>query len=170
MNQSFKLIGEGQTTGGPVCIASIDAFKNWTGSDTSGGDYWSLINSIGKDIVYNYEKCLVFNTETGNYSLFRSEDNSIIIGEVVYMEDDFNIPVEKVKFDIGAYLNVDVPICADVCVVYDSSINGSNALSNSTTINNLTSVFNLTGNFKGVRTAILKNDLIFINGIFLEVI
>lgn len=98
--QPCKLLAYCETTGGPICICSIADATKWRGTEYEDSLYWDVVNQIGKNSLFNYSQSYTFfNSETGNFSFFKS-DNSLVIAEIITIEENAAIPWRGIEFDI----------------------------------------------------------------------
>lgn len=101
----MRFIGEFTAYGGPVCLSSLSAAKEWTGSE-EGGDYWNLIKELGNDLVTPYKtgagrEYVFFNMESDVFALFAGP-RSLLVVDVINCEADSVIP----EYQKGLLANV----------------------------------------------------------------
>lgn len=95
----MKFIGSLETTGGPVLFTSDDLAADWEGTD---GDYWALIEELPPIRVFTHVaksgiRVGVFVTETGNWSLFASREEILLV-EVRWAPEDFDLESAVLDF------------------------------------------------------------------------
>ncbi|MGY3087702.1 hypothetical protein ACVWYF_000728 [Hymenobacter sp. UYAg731] len=95
-----RLIAYCETTGGPVCISTIAVAAKWHGTEQEDSLYWDVVNHIGKNLLFKYsEDYTFFNSETGNFAFFKSDD-SLVIAEIITIEEKAAMPWNGIVFDI----------------------------------------------------------------------
>jgi len=115
-----QLVVYGETTGGPVCLCSLNAAKQWLGSDQAGTLYWEVIEQLGTRAFFRYNQAYAFFTsETGNFALFRS-DESLALVEVVSLEEGAVIPWQGIAFSIRPQTHAAVLLQGFTCF-FDAS-------------------------------------------------
>ncbi|SMC00654.1 hypothetical protein SAMN00120144_4321 [Hymenobacter roseosalivarius DSM 11622] len=115
------LVVYGETTGGPVCICSLEAANQWLGSDQEGSLYETVIESIGTAAFFHYSQDYAFfNSETGNFALFKSNE-ALVLVEIVSLEEDAVIPWKGIEFSIRPQTHSPVQLLELTCF-FDSSM------------------------------------------------
>lgn len=95
-----RLVASGETTGGPVCICSLEAANQWQGTEQKGSLYWDVVAKIGLATLFQYSpKYAFFNTETGNFALYRSADTLVLV-EIISIEPEAAMPWNGIEFTI----------------------------------------------------------------------
>ena len=98
--QLCQLLAYCETTGGPICICSPEAASKWQGSEQEDSLYWEVAEQIGMATLFNYNQDYsFFNSETGNFAFFRGE-NTLILIEIISIEEDASIPWKGIEFNI----------------------------------------------------------------------
>jgi len=120
--EKFKYLGYFETTGGPVCITNSCNLPKWTGSEHETGSYWDMVETTdNKEILTQYDDdFLIFNTDTGNFLLFESNEKIIIV-EAIYLEEDFSIDFSGVVFDIKEEINLSIQLTG-MTIFFDSTL------------------------------------------------
>ncbi|GAB2470433.1 hypothetical protein GCM10011375_39010 [Hymenobacter qilianensis] len=114
------LVVYGETTGGPVCISSLEAANQWAGSDHEGSLYGAVIESIGTAAFFRFSQDYAFfNSETGNFALFKS-DEALVLVEIVSLEEDAVLPWRGIEFNILPQTHAPVQLQGLTCF-FDSS-------------------------------------------------
>lgn len=125
----MKFIGSLATTGGPVLFTTAELVREWDGTD---GDYWALIEDmphpperITTYITKTGTRVGVFLTQTGNWSLFASHEEILLV-EVRHAPQDFVLEAAVLDFSDVA-LEPDVLSLAGFggrVVLFDSTLAG----------------------------------------------
>lgn len=95
----MKFIGSLETAGGPVLFTSDDLAGEWDGTD---GDYWALIEEPPSERICTFVaksgiRVGVFTTETGNWSLFASREEILLV-EVRWAPESFDLKSAALDF------------------------------------------------------------------------
>lgn len=98
--RACQLLAYGETAGAPVCICSFALAMAWQGTDQEQTMYWEVVQSIGKTLLFEFDaQHQFFNTETGNFALFRSADETeLVMAEVIYAEENATFPWRGIHF------------------------------------------------------------------------
>ncbi|QJX48745.1 hypothetical protein HMJ29_18210 [Hymenobacter taeanensis] len=90
-----------ETSGAPVGICSLEDAKAWCGTEYKQPLYWDVIQSIGQMQLFQFDAThCFFNTETGNFALYRSTDGAeLVIAEIISIEEDAAIPLSGLAFN-----------------------------------------------------------------------
>lgn len=62
--------------------------------------YWDVVQSIGQTLLFEFgAQHQFFNTETGNFALFRSADETeLVVAQVIYAEENATFPWRGIYF------------------------------------------------------------------------
>jgi hypothetical protein len=95
----MKFIGSLETNGGPVLFTTDDLAGDWDGT---AGDYWALIEEFPTERICTFVaksgiRVGVFLTETGNWSLFASREEILLV-EVSHAPEGFDLESAVLDF------------------------------------------------------------------------
>ena len=95
-----QLVAYGETTGGPVCVCSLEATNHWQGTDQEGSLYGDVVAKMGMATLFHYSpNYTFFNSETGNFVLYRSRD-ALVLVEIISIEQEASMPWQGIEFTI----------------------------------------------------------------------
>jgi len=168
--QAFKFLDYLETAGGPVCICPINVLPDWTGAEEESGLYWHAIDEIGVEPLEIFrEKFILFNSETGNFALFRT-DKQIVIAEIITIEPFFSMPWNGIEFEIDE-LELVIPQLNGLIAIFDAGLTlGSVVHEECVRAVNGSQVWNaafLEGNFSSSKQVTYKSDSIYLTGVLL---
>jgi hypothetical protein len=116
-----QLLVYGETTGGPVCICSAEAANQWQGTEHEESLYWEVTAKMGLDTFFRYSaNYAFFNTETGNFALFRSVE-ALVLVEIISIEAEATIPWQGLEFTLRPQTYSPVHLLGLTCF-FDSSL------------------------------------------------
>lgn len=116
-----RLVTYGETTGGPVGICSLDDANQWQGTEQEESLYWDVTANMGLATFFRYSsKYAFFNSETGNFALFRAVD-ALVLVEIFSIEEEATIPWKGIEFDIRPQSYSPVQLQGLTCF-FDSSM------------------------------------------------
>jgi hypothetical protein len=98
--QVCQLITYGETTGAPLCFCSLASAQTWQGAEYDQTRYWEVVEAMGQAALFQFnEHYYFFNTETGNFALFRSADGTeLVVAEVITAEESAVLPWRGLSF------------------------------------------------------------------------
>jgi hypothetical protein len=92
--QVCELVAYGETAGAPLCICSLASAQAWQGADHDQTRYWEVVEAMGQATLFQLNAHYrFFNTETGNFGLFRSVDGmELVVVEVITADESAALP------------------------------------------------------------------------------
>lgn len=116
-----QLVAYGETTGGPVCICSLEAANHWQGAEQAGSLYWDVAAKIGRVALFQYSPTYAFfNSETGNFALYRSP-TALVLVEIMSIEPAATMPWNGLEFTIRPQTHSPVQVQGLTCF-FDASL------------------------------------------------
>jgi hypothetical protein len=98
--QVCEFVAYGETAGAPLCICSLASAQAWQGTEHDQTRYWEVVEGMGHATLFhlNAQYCF-FNTETGNFALFRSADGTeLVVAEVISADESAALPWRGLRF------------------------------------------------------------------------
>lgn len=98
--QVCEFVAYGETEGAPLCICSLTSAQSWQGAEHDQTRYWEVVEGMGQAQLFEFDAhyCF-FNTETGNFALFRSADGTeLVVAEVITAEESATLPWRGLRF------------------------------------------------------------------------
>jgi hypothetical protein len=98
--QACEFVAYGETAGAPLCVCSLDSAQAWQGTDQEQTRYWEMVELMGQETLFELDaQYRFFNTETGNFALFRSADGTeLVVAEVITAEESAVLPWRGLHF------------------------------------------------------------------------
>ncbi|TGE20927.1 hypothetical protein [Hymenobacter metallicola] len=92
--QVCEFVAYGETAGAPLCICSLASAQAWRGAESDQTRYWDVVEGMGQTPLFQFDaQYRFFNTETGNFALFRSADRTeLVVAEVITAEESATLP------------------------------------------------------------------------------
>ena len=87
--QPCQLFAYCETSGAPVGICSVAEAKAWRGTEQEKTLYWDVVQNIGQTLLFEFDAShRFFNTETGNFALYRSINGAeLVLAEIISIEE-----------------------------------------------------------------------------------
>ena len=130
-----QLLAYCETSGGPVCVAPLQEAEDWLGTESELSLYHNVCAQIGTNIWFQYGKINFFNSEIGNFVLFRSSEE-LIIAELISLEEHASMPWNGIAFSIEENSDFEVTLEGLTCF-FDSSITVANDLTTNESLMNI---------------------------------
>ncbi|NVO86344.1 hypothetical protein [Hymenobacter terrestris] len=101
--QVCEFVGYGETAGAPLCVCSLASAQAWVGTEQEQTRYWEVVEAMGQAPLFEWDAHhRFFNTETGNFALFRSADGTeLVVVEVVSAEENAGLPWQGLQFSLN---------------------------------------------------------------------
>lgn len=98
--QVCELVAYGETAGAPLCICSLASAQVWQGTEHDQIRYWEVVESMSHAMLFQLDAHYrFFNTETGNFALFRSADGTeLVVAEVLTADEFAALPWRGLRF------------------------------------------------------------------------
>jgi len=98
--QVCELVAYGETAGAPLCICSLASAQAWQGAEHDQTRYWEVVDGMGQATLFQLdEHYRFFNTETGNFALFRSADGTdLVVAEIITVDESATLPWRGLHF------------------------------------------------------------------------
>jgi hypothetical protein len=98
--QVCEFIAYGETGGAPLCVCSLASAQAWQGAEHDHTRYWEVVEGMGQAPLFQLDAHYrFFNTETGNFNLFRSADGTeLVVAEVISAEESAALPWRGLRF------------------------------------------------------------------------
>lgn len=115
--QECAFVAYGETSGAPLCVCSLASAQAWRGTEYDRTRYWEVVDAIGQTLLFAFdaEHCF-FNTETGNFALFRSTDGAeLVVAEIVSAADTAALPWRGLLFEGNADTRTTLPLHGLTC-------------------------------------------------------
>jgi hypothetical protein len=98
--QACELVACGETAGAPLCVCSLASAQAWQGADHDQTRYWEVVEGMGQTTLFQLdEHYRFFNTETGNFALFRSADGTdLVVAEIITADESATLPWRGLRF------------------------------------------------------------------------
>ena len=127
--QACQLFAYCETSGAPVGICSLKEAKAWRGTHQEQTLYWEVVQNIGQSLLFEFSATQrFFNTETGNFVLFRSIDGAeLVLAEIIYVEEEAPIFWRGISFSYTADSRISLKLNGLTCF-FDASITLPNTL------------------------------------------
>ena len=115
--QVCEFIAYGETEGAPLCVCSLDSALAWQGTEHNQTRYWEVVEAMDKDLLFQFDaQHRFFNTETGNFALFRSADvTELVVAEVITAEESAALPWRGVRFSANPNTRTLLPLRGWTC-------------------------------------------------------
>ena len=100
ITQACALVAYGETAGAPLCVCSLASAQAWQGADHDQTRYWEVVEGMGQASLFQLDAHYrFFNTETGNFGLFRSTDGTeLVVAEVITADESAALPWRGLHF------------------------------------------------------------------------
>lgn len=115
--QVCEFVAYGETAGAPLCVCSLASAQAWKGAEHDQTRYWEVIEVMGKDLLFQFDaQHHFFNTETGNFALFRSADaTELVVAEVITAKESAALPWRGLRFSGNPTMRTPLPIRGWMC-------------------------------------------------------
>jgi hypothetical protein len=115
--QVCEFVAYGETEGAPLCVCSLASAQIWQGAEHDETRYWEVVEAMGQDLLFRFDaQHHFFNTETGNFALFRSADaTKPVVAEVITAEESAALPWRGVRFSVNPDTRTLLPLRGWMC-------------------------------------------------------
>lgn len=133
--QACQLLAYCETSGAPVSICSLAEASAWRGTDQEETLYWNVVQEIGQKLLFEFDAAhRFFNTETGNFALFRSADGAeLIVAEIIHIEEDAVMPWSGIAFECDSDTRISLELKGLTCF-FDASLTVPSSISAHTSL------------------------------------